>query len=139
MIYWELCKKLKFEFIGKLYVHKIECVVENEKQKNLWDIVIQRDHLLLPRRPDLMLIEKKSLCSLVDCDVAVDHRVEKKESEMIDKYLDLARELSKWCSSYCKRSIRVALNYSRPKYLYTHTHTHTHTHTPIYIYIYMGV
>ena len=34
------------------------------------------------------------------------------------------------CSSYCKGSLRVTLNYSRQLYF---IHTHTHTHTYIYI------
>ena len=43
-----------------------------------------------------MLINKKKItCHLVDFVVPADHRVKMKESEKIDKYLNLARELRK--------------------------------------------
>ena len=49
------------------------------------------------RRLDLVLINKKNkrTCCLVDFAILADNRVKIKESEMIDKYLDLARELQK--------------------------------------------
>ena len=47
-------------------------------------------------RPDLVLIDKKKrTCHLVDFAVPADHRVKMKESEKINKSLDLARELRK--------------------------------------------
>ena len=47
------------------------------------------DHLIQARRPDLVLINKrkKKTCQLAD------HKVKIKESQKLDKYLDLAREL----------------------------------------------
>ena len=39
--------------------------------------------------------QKKRICKIVDFAVPVDHRINLKESEKKDKYLDLARELKK--------------------------------------------
>ena len=37
VIHWELCKKLKFHLINKLYIQKLETVLENEIHKILCD------------------------------------------------------------------------------------------------------
>ena len=51
-------------------------------------------HLIPARRPDLIIInEKKKICKIVDFAVPADHRINLKESEKKDKYLDLTREL----------------------------------------------
>ena len=41
------------------------------------------------------LTKKKRTCHLVKVTIPADHRVKIKEKEKIDKYLDLARELTK--------------------------------------------
>ena len=77
-------------------MHKPAPVLENDSHKLLWDFNIQTDHLILARRPDLIVINKiKSICKIVDFAVSADHRINMKESEKKDKYLDLARELKK--------------------------------------------
>ena len=53
------------------------------------------DHLILARRIGLLLINKKNICYQVNFDIPVNHREKIKESETIDKNLDLARELKK--------------------------------------------
>ena len=58
------------------------------------------DHLIPVRRPDLVIInnkkkKKKKICKIVDFAVPADHRINLKECEKKDKYLDLARELKK--------------------------------------------
>ena len=73
-------------------------VLENDLHKLLWDFNIQTDHLIPARRPDLIIIKKKKkkrICNIVDFAVPADHRINLKESEKKDKYLDLARELKK--------------------------------------------
>ena len=63
---------------------------------DLWDFDIQTDHLILARRPDLIIInKKKKICKIVDFAVPADHRIKLKECEKKDKYQDLARELKK--------------------------------------------
>ena len=71
-------------------------VIENDLHKLLWDFNIQTDHLILARRPALIIINKrKRICKIVDFTVTADHRINLKESEKKDMYLDLARELKK--------------------------------------------
>ena len=57
---------------------------------------IQTNHLIPARRPDLIIINKKTrICKIADFAVPADHRINLKESDKKDKYLDLARELKK--------------------------------------------
>ena len=52
------------------------------------------DLLILVRRPDLMLINKKKrICNLVDFAIPADNRVKLKESEKRGRYLDLVKKL----------------------------------------------
>ena len=39
-------------------MHKPEYVQENETHKLLWNFVLQTDHLIPARRPDLIIIDK---------------------------------------------------------------------------------
>ena len=72
-------------------MHKLESAQENEIHQILWDFEIQREHPILARRLDLVLINKKKrTCYLVDYPSPVDYKVKMKESEKINKYLDLA-------------------------------------------------
>ena len=69
---------------------------ENDTDKVLWDFNIQTDHLIPARKPDLIIInKKKGTCKIFDFGIPVDHRINLKECEKKDKYLDLARELKK--------------------------------------------
>ena len=79
-------------------MHNPAPVLENDSHKLLWDFNIQTDHLIPARRPDIIIIKnnkKKRICKFVDFAVPVDHRINLKESEKRDKYLDLARGLKK--------------------------------------------
>ena len=96
LIHWELCKKLKFDHTNKWYMHNPKFVRESDTHKLSWDFEIQTDNLISARRPYLIIIYKKErTCRMVDFVVPADHRVELKECEKRDKYLDLARELKK--------------------------------------------
>ena len=80
-----------------LIMHNSAPVLENDSHKLLWDFNIQTDHLIPARRPDLIIINKKKkrICKIDDFAVPADHRINLKEREKKDKYLDLARELKK--------------------------------------------
>ena len=96
VIHWEMCKKFKFDHTNKWYMHNPAPVLENTMHKLLWDFNILTDYLILARRPDLIIINKKKrTCKIVDFAVLADHRIKLKECEKKDKYLDLARELKK--------------------------------------------
>ena len=95
VIRWELYKKLKSEHTNKWYMHNPE-FVSGEWHKLLWSFEIQTDHFILARRPDLIIINKKErTCWIVGFAVSADHRIELKEYEKRDNYLDLAREFKK--------------------------------------------
>ncbi len=74
-------------------MHNPAPVLENDWHKLVWDFNIQTDHIIPARRPHLIIIKKKK--KWVDFAVPADHRLNLKESEKKDKYLDLARELKK--------------------------------------------
>ena len=91
-----MIKKLKFDHTNKWCMHNPAPVLENATHKLLWDFDIQTDHLIPARRPDLIIINKKKrTCKIVNFAVPADHRINLKECEKRDKYLDLARELKK--------------------------------------------
>ena len=74
-------------------MHNPAPVIENDLHKLLWDFNIQTDHLI-PTRPHNNNT-KKRICKIVNFAVLADHRINLKESEKKDKYLNLARELKK--------------------------------------------
>ena len=59
MIDWEMCKKFKFDHTNKWYMHNTAPVLGNATHKLLWGFNVQTDHLILTRRPDLIIINKK--------------------------------------------------------------------------------
>ena len=72
-----------------------ESVQENETLKLLWDFLILTDHLISPRRPDQVIVNKKKV-NLLNREFAISaaHRVNLK-GEKRNNYLDLAIELKK--------------------------------------------
>ena len=82
-------------------MHNPAPVLENDTHKLQWDFGIHTDHLILARKPDLIIIKKKkekkkkSTSKVIDFAVPADHRIKLKECEKKDKYLELARELKK--------------------------------------------
>ena len=68
-------------------------VLENDTHKLPWDFDIHTDLLILARRPDLIIINKKKrTCKIVDFAVPANHRIKLKKCEKKDKNLDLPRE-----------------------------------------------
>ena len=59
VIHWEMCMKFRYDHTNKWYVHKSAPVPQNDTYKLLWDFNIQTDHLILARRPDLIIINKR--------------------------------------------------------------------------------
>ena len=96
VIHWEMCRKFQFDHTNKWYRHNTPPVLENDSHKLQWHFNIQTNHLILARRPGLIIINKrKRICKIVDFVFPVDHIINLKESEKNDKYLDLVRELKK--------------------------------------------
>ena len=81
-----MCKKFKFDHTNTWYMHNSTFVLGNNKHKFLWDFDIQTYHLILVRRPDLIIINKKKrTCEIIDFAVPTDHRIKLKECEKKDK------------------------------------------------------
>ena len=77
-------------------MHNPAPVLENDTHKLSEDFNIQTDHLIPAGRPDLIIItKKKRIYKNTDFAVPVDHRINLKEWEKKDRYLDLSRELKK--------------------------------------------
>ena len=81
---------------SKWYEHQPQPVIENGSCKILWDFTVQADHFITARRPDMIFIDKEHHeRQISDFAIPYDTRVDDKEVEKIEKYLDLARELKK--------------------------------------------
>ena len=81
-------------------MHNPEFNRENKTHKLLWDSKTQTDHLILARRPDLVIVKRKKkektrTCRIMDIALLRNHRVKIKESKKRDKYRDFARGLKK--------------------------------------------
>ena len=82
VIYWELCKKLKFDHTARWYMQKPESVLENETHKILW-----------ARRPDLVIVnnKKENLSNIgLSRSGQSENQIKRKKRQ-----LDLAREVKK--------------------------------------------
>ena len=63
VIHREMCKKFKFDHTNKWYMQNLAHVLQNDTHKLLWDFNIQTDHLILARRSDLIIINRrKRIC-----------------------------------------------------------------------------
>ena len=77
-------------------MHNPESVLENGTRKLLWYFEIQTDLLISARRPDKVIINKKTkTCRIENFTVSADHKVKLKESEKKDNYQDLPGNLKK--------------------------------------------
>jgi hypothetical protein len=95
-MHWDICKKYNIHAKEKWYEHEPEPVIEYAECKILLVFNIQTDCIIEARRPDLVIVDKvKNICQILDFAVPYDTRVNMKESEKIEKYQDLARELKK--------------------------------------------
>ena len=90
--------------------------------KVLQDVAIQCDHIIEARRPVIVVVEKESnKAIIVDIASPWDHRVYEKESEKVEKYQDLKREIRKFmwyqtcgsgtCSGWCTRCSEQKIGY----------------------------
>ena len=59
------------------------------------DFSIHADQVIEAQRPDLVVVDKRGTCEIIDFAVPGDSRIEEKEKEKIEKYQDLGRQLQK--------------------------------------------
>ena len=98
IVHWGLCKNLGYKHQGNWYKHdgKQTPVLEDENSKILWDFNIQTDHVIEHKRPDIVVMDKKSKKAwIIDIAIPGDTRVNSKEEEKIERYGELAREVKK--------------------------------------------
>ena len=96
IIHWELCATHGFQRSKNWFDHRAESVLENDEVKILWDFNIHTDRIIEARRPDIVVVDKlNSETMIIDIAVPGDFRVKEKESEKIEKYQDLALEVTR--------------------------------------------
>lgn len=60
----------------------------------IWNFLVQTSHAIEVRRINFIVIDKESRkCQIIDFAAPYDTQLDPKETEMIKKYQDLAREL----------------------------------------------
>ena len=96
-IHWEICRANGIHVKSNWYEHQPEVVIENDSCKILWDFTLQTDHIITGyKRPDMIFINKKHHeCQIIDFAIPYNTRVDDKEVEKNEKYLDLARKRKK--------------------------------------------
>ena len=82
-----------------------DSVSENNEVKLLWDMNIQRDHVIEARTPDIVVVNKQERkCAIGDTAVPGDKRIGEKENEKVEKYQELNREIAR---IWNMRTVRV--------------------------------
>ena len=95
-IHWEICGANGVHVKSKWYEHQSEMVIDNDSCKIVWDFTVQTDHFITARRPGMIFIDKEHhKCQIIDFAIPYDTRLDNKEVEKIEKYLDLAGKLKK--------------------------------------------
>lgn len=93
-IHWELCGKYKIPRVEKWWEHQPEGVVESSGVKILWDVMIQCDHYIEYRKPDIVVVENDDRrCFIVDVAIPGDKRIVCKEEEKVEKYQELRQDM----------------------------------------------
>ena len=98
VIHGELCKTLNLGLYTIWCMHKPESGRVNKMHKISLDFDKQNDHLILPKGLHHVVFNKRKKIEFLSCEFCHFSKFQskkKKESEMIDKYLDLTRGLDK--------------------------------------------
>ena len=84
MVHWKLCEKFNLEKSEKWYLHNPQTVSENFNHKLIWHMNIQRDNVIVERRPDIVIVNKIEKTEIIIY-VAIpgDKRIIDKEKEKI--------------------------------------------------------
>ena len=70
--------------------------MENKDYKIFWDFMIQCDRLIEARKPDVVLIDKRTKgVKIIDIAIPGDKRVKDKEIEKLEKYQMLKEEVQR--------------------------------------------
>ena len=86
--HWQFCEKLGFSRARLYYEHEPESVIENENFNIIWNFIIQCDHVIEARRPDIVVVDKvKKEAMIIDVAILGYTRVCDKEREKIETKL----------------------------------------------------
>ena len=80
-VHWSICKKNELPYSEKWYDHCAEAVIENANMKLLWDFNIQTDKAIEARRLDLILVNNKNECQIIDIAIPGDESDKEKSRE----------------------------------------------------------
>ena len=59
------CEKFNLEKSEKSYLHNPQSVSENDNHNLIWDMNIQCDNIILKRRPDIVIVNKKEKTEII--------------------------------------------------------------------------
>ena len=94
IVHWTLCRKYGLERAAHWYDHAPKGVVESGEIKVLWDFMIQCDHHIECRKPDIVVVEKEEKkCLTADIAIPNDKNVGVKEEEKVQKDDELKWEI----------------------------------------------
>ena len=92
----DLCCLYDIDCGNKWYGHQPDGVLETTDVKILWDFNIQTDNEIQARRPNIVVVNKKERkCYIIDVADPGDVRIAEKETEKIEKYAELKREVER--------------------------------------------
>ena len=85
-VHWTMCKKANKERATELYNQQPSSCAENEEYKLSWDMMIQCDQHIQGRKPDIVLLNKRTNeATKIDIAIPGDKRVQEKGVEKIEK------------------------------------------------------
>ncbi|KAL1457390.1 hypothetical protein WDU94_007628 [Cyamophila willieti] len=99
-IHWTICKSYGLNVNEKYYQHTPDPVINITTEEHnvtiMWDVPIITDRQINANRPDIIVHDKKNkMCQLIDIAVPDDPNIQMKEAEKINKYKNLAIEISR--------------------------------------------
>ena len=121
-LHWQLCIKYGIPTGEKWYQHRPESVMENEDVKLLWDFMVQCDIPILHRKPDIIVVDKKTNeCKIIDVACPGDHNLVAKRNEKLNRYSDLRIEIARlWNKKNTVVPIIIGALGSIPKDIHFH-------------------
>ena len=84
MVHWSLCREYGLQCASRCYEQygSKHPVMENTEVKILWDFNVETDHMIVHRRPHIVVLENEVKNSLlIDITIHGDVRIEEKEEE----------------------------------------------------------
>ena len=95
-LHLDFCCLYDIDCVNKWYEYQPDGVLETTDAKILWDFNIQTHNEIQARRPDIVVVNKKERkCYISDVAVPGDVRIAEKETEKIEKYFELKREVER--------------------------------------------